>query len=235
MKKLLISVCLSVFALAGYAQRPNLKDVAQLDRYKSQNQTVPAGVVVFAGNSITDAWPGASPEFFKDNNYIGRGISGQTSQGLLLRFRQDVIDLNPVAVVINIGTNDIAENNGPYQQQLTLDCIKSMAELADYNGIRVILSSVLPVKQYGWNQSVTDAPQKIAALNDAIRAYADEKGFAYIDYYSQMSEPDGALKDSYGRDGVHPNKEGYKVMEQEAKKVIDSTLGRKWKKSNRRK
>lgn len=233
MKKILFAALLSAISISAYSQRPNLKDVAKLDRYKNENKAVVAGAVVFAGNSITDSWPGFSPEFFRDNNYIGRGISGQTSQGLLLRFRQDIVELEPAAVVINIGTNDVAENNGPFQHQLTIDCIKSMAELADYHGIKVILSSVLPVKQYKWNTSVTDAPEKIAALNAAIKSFAAERGFAYIDYYSLMSEPDGALKDAYGRDGVHPNKEGYAVMEAEANKVIAQVLSSKEKRSRK--
>ncbi len=224
MKKILIAALLSVFAVSAYAQRPNLQGVVRLERYSKQNQSVPAGTVVFAGNSITDGWPSASPDFFKDNNFVGRGIGGQTSLGLLLRFRQDVIDLKPEAVVINIGTNDIAENNGPYNHQLTLSSIKSMAELADYNGIKVILSSVLPVKEYGWNKAVTNVPEKIRALNADMKAFAEEKGFAYIDYYTPMSEPDGALKAAYTRDGVHPVKAGYTVMEQEALKVVSAVL-----------
>ncbi len=231
MKKILIAATLCALSLQAFAQRPNLKDVVRLDRYQQANVNVKPGTVVFAGNSITDAWPKNSPAFFADNNFTGRGIGGQTTQGLLLRFRQDVIELKPVAVVINMGTNDIAENNGQYDPRLTFDCIKSMAELADYHGIKVILSSVLPVKEYRWNLEVKDVPAKIAALNADIKAFALEKGFAYIDYFTPMSEPDGALKAAYGNDGVHPNKAGYAVMEQEVLKVVpDFVKGKKAKK-----
>ena len=221
MKKFFIVAVLGLLAVTASAQRPDLNSAARLDRYKKENVNAPQGTVIFAGNSITEGWRRIRPEFFLDNNFLGRGISGQTSLGLLLRFRQDIIDLKPSIVVINIGTNDIACNNGPYQHQLTFDCIKSMAELADYHGIKVILSSVLPVKQYKWNTSVTDAPEKIAALNADIKAFADENGFGYIDYFTPMAEPDGALKAGYGNDGVHPNEDGYIVMEQQALKVIN--------------
>lgn len=235
MKKIFIATLLGLFAVTALAQRPDLNSAARLDRYKKANADAPQGAVIFAGNSITEGWPRTRPDFFSDNNFLGRGISGQTSLGLLLRFRQDVIDLKPSIVIINIGTNDIACNNGPYQHQLTFDCIKSMAELANYHGIKVILSSVLPVKQYKWNTSVTDAPEKIAALNAAIKAFAVENGFGYIDYFTPMAEPDGALKAAYGNDGVHPNKDGYIVMEQEALKVInDVKKGKKAKKKRDR-
>lgn len=231
MKKILVAFVLCAMAFSAYPQsRPNLKDVARLSYYKERNKSIEPGMVIFAGNSITEGWPKASPDFFTGNKFLGRGISGQTTQGLLLRFRQDVLDLKPAVVVINMGTNDIAENNGPYEHQLTFDCIKSMAELADYHGIKVILSSVLPVKEYRWNPSLTDVPGKISALNAAIKAFADENGFAYIDYYTPMAEADGALKAAYGRDGVHPVKEGYNVMEQEALKVINDVKGQKAKK-----
>lgn len=234
MRKLLIAA-LSVISLSASAQAPNMQDAAKLGRYKDQNKSVPAGTVVFAGNSITDAWPRHSPEFFQENNFTGRGISGQTSQGLLLRFRQDVIDLKPAAVVINIGTNDIAQNNGPFSPQLTFDCIKSMAELADYHGIKVIITSVLPVREYGWRREVKDVPAKIDALNVDLKAYAASKGFAYIDYNTPMREPDGGMKAAYSGDGVHPNKEGYAVMEAEALRVVPQILGQKNKKAKKSK
>ena len=169
--------------------------------------------VVFIGNSITEGWVRNHPDFFANNNFIGRGISGQTSPQLLSRFRSDVVDLKPSAVIINVGTNDIAENSGKYDLHFTLGNIKSMAEIAKANKIRVILTSVLPAKGFGWNQSITDAPQKIEELNKEIKAYAKENGFLYIDYHTQLKDENGALKSNFGNDGVHPNAECYELME----------------------
>jgi len=217
----------SFFGLFSHAQEFN--KLINLDRYAEANAALPAPAkgekrVVFIGNSITDGWPNAHPDFFKSNNYVGRGISGQTSPQLLSRFRQDVINLKPVAVLINIGTNDVAQNTGPYNEEFTLGNIMSMAELADANGIKVILSSVTPAGEYPWRKEIKDVPQKIMSLNAKIKAYAKEKGFSYIDYFSVMCDENNALKSNLGTDGVHPNEEGYKIMEVTAKKVIDKVI-----------
>lgn len=217
----------SFFGLFSHAQEFN--KLINLDRYAEANAALPAPAkgekrVVFIGNSITDGWPNAHPDFFKSNNYVGRGISGQTSPQLLSRFRQDVINLKPVAVLINIGTNDVAQNTGPYNEEFTLGNIMSMAELADANGIKVILSSVTPAGEYPWRKEIKDVPQKIMSLNAKIKAYAKEKGFSYIDYFSVMCDENNALKSNLGSDGVHPNEEGYKIMEATAKKVIDRVI-----------
>ncbi len=202
---------ISFFGLFSRAQEFN--KMIGLDRYAEANAALPAPVkgekrIVFIGNSITEGWVNVHPDFFKSNNYIGRGISGQTSPQLLSRFRQDVVNLKPVAVVINIGTNDIAENSGKYNADFTLDNIKSMAELADANGIKVILSSVTPAIEYGWRKEITNVVDKITTLNANIEAYAKAKGFAYIDYFSVLKDENGALLGNYGADGVHPNAEG---------------------------
>ena len=163
--------------------------------------------------------------FFEKNGYVGRGISGQTSSHFLLRFREDVIKLAPALVVINAGTNDIAENAGAYNEEYTFGNIVSMVELARANKIKVILTSVLPAAAFGWNPSVKDAPQKIMQLNARIRKYAQENKIPYVDYDSEMVEGDNkALNSSYTRDGVHPTLEGYKVMEALIKKAIDKVL-----------
>lgn len=206
-----------------YAQ--DITTAANLGKY-AEAQVAKTPDVVFIGNSISELWASLSPEFFADNNYAGRGISGQTSPQLLLRFRQDVLNLHPSAVVINVGTNDIAMNTGGYVPQFTLSCIQSMAELAHYNGIKVILSSVLPAGKFWWNKDVDGVPQKIRELNGMIKAYADAKGFAYIDYHSAMCDEKGAMKDGYSVDGVHPKKEEYAVMEQIAKETISRVLGK---------
>lgn len=228
MKKLILFVFLfSYFSLFCNAQKFN--ELINLKRYAEQNAELPVPSkkekrVVFIGNSITDGWPKKHPEFFKENNYIGRGIGGQTSPQLLSRFRRDVIDLKPVAVVINIGTNDVAENTGPYDEDFTLGNIKSMAELAKANGIKVILSSVTPAGEYPWRKEIKDVPQKIMALNEKIKEYAKKNKFAYIDYFSVMCDENNALIADYGTDGVHPNEAGYEVMEKAAKAVIDKVV-----------
>lgn len=226
-KVILIMSFFSFFGLFSRAQEFN--KLINLDRYAEANAALPAPAkgekrVVFIGNSITDGWPNAHPDFFKSNNYVGRGISGQTSPQLLSRFRQDVLNLKPVAVLINIGTNDVAQNTGPYNEEFTLGNIISMAELADANGIKVILSSVTPAGEYPWRKEIKDVPQKIMSLNAKIKAYAKEKGFSYIDYFSVMCDENNALKSNLGSDGVHPNEEGYKIMEATAKKVIDKVI-----------
>lgn len=224
MKKIYLLLFTLIICLGLSAQHQNLTDAANYARYAEANMPFKKRVV-FIGNSITEGWVNSNPEFFASNNYIGRGISGQTSPQLLLRFRQDVINLHPTAVVINIGTNDIAENTGAYTLEFTLDCIMSMSELARYNGIKVILSSILPVTSYSWNKNITNIAEKVDALNRQIKTYADSNGFFYIDYNTPMRNADGGMIGDYTRDGVHPSKEGYKKMESIAKAVIEKVLG----------
>lgn len=172
--------------------------------------------VVLMGNSITDGWPRTRPEFFKDNKLIGRGISGQTSYQFLLRYRQDVLDLKPKVVVLNYGTNDIALNTGPYDEDKTFGNVVSMVELARYNKIKVILASCLPAGGFRWRPEVTDAMDKIRHLNARVQAYAKKNKIPYVDYFSALVSEDGTcMKPEYANDdpGVHPNAAGYKVME----------------------
>ncbi|EGK00515.1 MULTISPECIES: SGNH/GDSL hydrolase family protein [Dysgonomonas] len=228
MKKLILMASFfSLFSLFSNAQ--NFNELINLKRYAKANSELPAPAkgenrVVFIGNSITDGWASQRPDFFKSNNYVGRGIGGQTSPQLLSRFRQDVINLKPAAVVINIGTNDVAENTGPYDADFTLGNIKSMAELANANGIKVILSSVTPAGEYPWRKEIKEVPLKIAALNAGIKEYASSNGFAYIDYYTLLKDENRAMIAAYTTDGVHLTKEGYAVMEKAAKAVIDEVL-----------
>ena len=199
-------------------------------RYAEDNKRVkalPASQrrVVFIGNSITEGWPKAHPGFFTDNGFIGRGISGQTSYEIFTRFRADVIDLAPEAVVINAGTNDIAENGRNYNEDRTFGHIQSMVELALVHGIKPILATVLPSAGFSWNREINDAPQRIASLNKRLKAYADEKGLPFIDYYSALVEkPSEALDNRYTKDGVHPTADGYTVMESVALPVITKVL-----------
>lgn len=228
MKKVLFILSF-LFLMNVYIRAQSLSEIPNLEKYaKANSQLAPPQSgekrVVFIGNSITEGWANMRPEFFSKNNYIGRGIGGQTSPQLLLRFRQDVVDLEPVAVVINIGTNDIAENTGKYNPTYTFDNIKSMAEIADANNIKVILSSVLPVGEYPWRKEIKNVPQIIDELNANIKAYAEENDFDYIDYNTKMRDANGALIEAYGSDGVHPTIEGYEVMENIAKKLIDKAI-----------
>ena len=174
--------------------------------------------VVFMGDSITEGWgekaTATSPsrsEFFRGKPYVNRGISGQTTPQMLVRFRQDVIDLKPKVVVLLAGTNDIAENTGKTSLEAIEDNIASMSELARANGIRVVLCSVLPASDFSWRPGLMPAP-KIKALNAWIKEYAAKNGFVYVDYYSSMVNGQGGLKAELSPDGVHPNKAGYEIM-----------------------
>lgn len=179
--------------------------------------------VVFMGNSITIGWLNSRPEFFENKPYINRGISGQTTPQMLLRFRQDVIDLQPSVVVLLAGTNDIAGNTGPSSLEMIMDNIKSMAELARANQIKVVLCSTLPAFDYPWKPGVEPA-EKIVNLNKMIKAYAKKEGFVYLDYFSAMADNRNGLPEKFANDGVHPTVEGYQVMEPMVENAIDRAL-----------
>lgn len=226
MKRILVVIMMFWNLLNGNATAP--VDWANKARYAQANKELinqgkPVGIVMM-GNSITEYWEELHPQFFKDNGLVGRGISGQVSSQMLARFREDVINLNPRVVVINCGTNDIAENNGPYDEDITMDNIMSMTELAIANDITVVLSSVLPCDSFCWNPSVKDVTQKIHALNERISAYAASRGLTYINYHDGMATRNGALNPSYTEDGVHPNSTGYFVMEKILTGAIDGLL-----------
>ena len=190
------------------------KDWAGFDRYREANRTAKQGAeAVFMGNSITEGWARMRPGFFADNGYIGRGISGQTSAEMLARFRPDVIELAPKAVVILAGTNDIARNNGPIDEERIADNIRSMAELARAHRMRVFLCSVLPAARYGWRPEVTDAPDRIDRLNRMLREYALDNGCEWVDFHPGLADADRALDARYTRDGVHPTSDGFDAME----------------------
>ena len=196
-------------------------DFANWNRYAQQNKELglPAKGekrVVLMGNSITDNWASMRKDFFQENALIGRGISGQTSYQFLLRFREDVINLQPRIVVINYGTNDIAENTGPYDEDLTFGNVLSMVELARQHKIKVILTSCLPASGFGWRPSITDAMQKIRHLNARVEAWAKANKIPYVDYFSALVTADGTeMNPAYAQDkpGVHPNDASYAVME----------------------
>tara|TARA_B100000575_G_scaffold185705_1_gene149515 strand:- start:1065 stop:1793 length:729 start_codon:yes stop_codon:yes gene_type:complete len=176
------------------------------------------GRVVFIGNSITQGWKNFMPEMFDNQTFINRGISGQTSTEMLVRFRTDVINLKPKVVVILAGTNDIAGNTLFRGLEIVAGNISSMAELASQNNIKVILCSVLPAANFPWRQG-KNPDIKIPLLNGLIKDYAKKKGFYYLDYYNLMNDGNNGLNKDYGNDGVHPNLNGYKLMQ---KMVLDA-------------
>ena len=207
-----------------------LNDSFGKERYAQDNANLgprEAGVarVIFYGDSITDGWPGKSPDFFATPGFIGRGISGQTSYQFLLRFRNDVVELEPDVVVLNYGTNDIAENTGAYDEQQTFRNVKTMCDIAKANGIRVILASTLPHGGFGWNPKITDAMAKVRSLNALVKEYAEKNGIPYVDWFSSMVSSDGSrMREELSGDGVHPNPDGYAIMEALVLPVIRETV-----------
>lgn len=198
------------------AQERLLADWGGLSRYRAANDSIPPPApgedrVVYIGDSITESWATYFPALFPGKPYIPRGISGQTTPQILVRFRQDVVQLKPRVVVILAGTNDIAGNTGPSSLEMIQHNLASMAEIARANGIRVVLSSVLPANDYPWKRGLEPAP-KIVALNSWIRRYAEETGAVYLDYHSAMVDARGGLRAELTADGVHPNAAGYAVM-----------------------
>jgi lysophospholipase L1-like esterase len=168
--------------------------------------------IVFMGNSITIGWLQTHPEFFKNSSYVNRGIGGQTTPQMLVRFRTDVVDLDPAAVVILAGTNDIAGNTGPSTLEMILDNLKSMTEIAQANGIEVLLCSVLPAFDYPWRPGL-EPNIKIPKLNTMIKEYASKSGAYYLDYFSALDDGNNGLIEAYTYDGVHLTLEGYQVLE----------------------
>ena len=204
-----------------------LVDWPNLARYREANAklTPPApgeNRVVFFGDSITEGWS-RDVAFFPGKPYVNRGISGQTTPQMLVRFRQDVVALRPKVVVVLAGTNDIAGNTGPSTPEMIEDNLASMAEIASANGIRVVLASILPAFDYPWRPGLQPAP-KIATVNEWMKEYARAHQHVYLDYYSAMVDEKQGLKQAYGTDGVHPSKAGYEVMAPLAEKAIAEAL-----------
>ncbi|MBO4466222.1 MAG: SGNH/GDSL hydrolase family protein [Bacteroidales bacterium] len=193
--------------------------------FDGENATVPAGTkgrVVFIGDSITEGWGvKGTPGFFDNDKMVERGISGEVTAQMVLRFRRDVIDLKPKTVVILCGCNDIALNQGDYNEDYTFGNIVTMIELAKANKIRPILCSVLPAAGFPWRPEVTDSAEKVASLNARLEAYAKKNHIKWVDYFSAMLAPDGrSLNPDYTNDGIHPTLPGYEVMEAIIKKAL---------------
>ncbi|KQM97511.1 GDSL family lipase [Sphingobium sp. Leaf26] len=200
------------------------RDFGQLCRYAADNKALEGKTVraVFMGDSITDNWINLDPDMFIDG-LVDRGISGQTTAQMLVRFRNDVIALKPQVVHIMAMTNDIAGNTGAATMETVLGHIQTMAELADAHGIKVVIASVPPAGAFPWSPAMKPAPQ-ITAINKWLADYARSRGFTYVDYHSAMAQPDGAMKPGLSTDGVHPTKEGYAIMRPLARQAIDKAL-----------
>ena len=231
MKNIFLLVCLIVisYQLTAYSQNDKSnEDWANLKKYSAADKMLASQAsggkrVVFMGNSITEFWAKIDTAFFANKTYIDRGISGQTSPQMLLRFRQDVINLKPDIVVILAGTNDIAENTGPISLEDVLGNIISMVQLAEVNKIKVIISSVLPAYDFPWHPGLQPA-EKIVKLNSMIKSYCKENNIVYVDYYSSMVDDRKGLDSKYTNDGVHPTLAGYKIMDRLIEKAITKVL-----------
>jgi lysophospholipase L1-like esterase len=228
-------VLTALVAISVAAQTPTGQTVDELRndwgwlaRYRDDNarlmaQPAERDRVVFMGNSITQGWAPLFAKLFPGKPYVGRGIGGQTTPQMLVRFRQDVIALKPKVVVILAGTNDLAGNSGPSTLEMIEDNLASMTELAQAHGIRVVLSSVLPVFDYPWKPGLEPA-QKIIDLNAWMKRYAARVGAVYLDYHTPMQDERHGLKAEYTYDGVHPNERGYEEMARLAEPAIKRAL-----------
>ena len=232
LKPLLIALLLPL-ACSQKINSQDWNEFANTSRYDKANLELKLHAtannrVVFMGNSITEGWVQMRPDFFDNRDYINRGIGGQTTPQMLLRFRQDVVDLNPKVVVILAGTNDIAGNSGYISLEAIISTIKSMAEIANANEIKVIISSILPAIDYPWKPGL-DPASKIITINKALKVFSEENNFIYLDYYSAMVDDKGGLKVpeyTTANDLVHPNKDGYLVMEKLAEIAINKALNK---------
>jgi len=222
-----IYILTSLVVISNYVTAQAL---INLNMYKEENSNLGLpkegeNRVVFMGNSITSSWKSFNPDFFLENNYVNRGISGETSTQMLLRFRSDVINLQPTAVVILAGINDIAENQGPISIPDIARNIFFMSQLASENNIKVILCSVLPAYDFSWRPGL-NPKDKVISLNKLIQNHVIVNSFEYVDYFSSMVDERNGLIKEYGNDEVHPNLEGYRVMESIVQKSINKVLNK---------
>lgn len=213
MKKfVLLMMLMSASAGLSFGQK-----LVHLDRYAADNAALPSAKgerVVLLGDSITDGWASSRGDFFRETGFIGRGISGEVTAQMLLRFRADVLDIGATTVVILAGINDIARNLGDeYSEDATPGNLQSMVELARVHGVRPVLCSLLPSTRFFWRTEITDVFEKVVSLNARIKAYCAAEDILYVDYFTLLAGPDGPILPDYAPDTVHPNAAGYARME----------------------
>jgi lysophospholipase L1-like esterase len=223
MKKSSIIILFLIMTITGYSQ-----DWFRFNDYKADNERIIANKefpeVVFMGNSITENWAFFHPEFFREHNYLGRGIGGQTSAHMLVRFKTDVIDLHPKVVVIMAGTNDVAHNDFWVAPDQVVNNVISMCMLAEANGIVPIISAIPPCASFVWRPEIENAAQTIVDINKCLKAYAESKGFVYVDYHAALADENDAFQPSLSDDGCHPNPDTYFTMEELVMQAISKVL-----------
>jgi lysophospholipase L1-like esterase len=223
MKKAFILIILVTMSFFGYSQ-----DWFGFNRYQADNERIIASgnypEVVFMGNSITEIWPIYHPDFFSSHNFCGRGISGQTSAQMLVRFTKDVVDLHPKAVVIMAGTNDVAHNDYWVSPEKVVENIVAMCNIAKANGIIPIISSIPPCKAFVWRPEIENAGQTIVDINKSLKAYAETNGLIYVDYHSALSDEDFGFPKTLSEDGCHPDPDTYFIMENMVLEAISNAL-----------
>ena len=204
-------------------------DWPNLAKYRKANEELKGSSsredrIVLVGDSITEGWTEFNPGFFQENNMVNRGISGQTTPQMLIRLKQDAIHLDPKIIIINGGTNDIWGNTGPSTPDMIIDNLCSMAEITAKKNIQVVLSTILPVYQYPERDDIIDPPKTISFINSVLQDYCNKNSLAFLDYFSPMADEKKGLRSDYGTDGVHPNKQGYSVMEQVVRETISGIV-----------
>ena len=223
MKKTFILIIFATMSFFGYSQ-----DWFGFNRYRDDNERIIASgnypEVVFMGNSITDNWAYFHPDFFSSHNFCGRGIGGQTSAQMLVRFNDDVIDLNPKAVVIMAGTNDVAHNEYWVSPERVVDNIVAMCNQAQANGIVPIISSIPPCSEFPWRKEIKNPGQTIVDINKSLKAYADANGIVYLDYHSALTDENLGLPKTLSDDGCHPLPDTYFTMEEMVLEAISIAL-----------
>jgi lysophospholipase L1-like esterase len=223
MKKAFILIILVSMSFFGYSQ-----DWFGFNRYQADNERIIASgnypEVVFMGNSITEIWVIYHPDFFSSHNFCGRGISGQTSAQMLVRFTNDVIDLHPKAVVIMAGTNDVAHNDYWVSPEKVVENIVAMCNIAKANGIIPIISSIPPCKAFVWRPEIENAGQTIVDINKSLKAYAETNGLIYVDYHSALSDEDFGFPKTLSEDGCHPDPDTYFIMENMVLEALTNAL-----------
>lgn len=223
MRKTFILILLTVMTLSSYSQ-----DWFGVNRYKADNARIieehDYPEVVFIGNSITEIWADYHPEFFDSHHFCGRGIGGQTSAHILVRFTADVIDLHPKAVVIMAGTNDVAHNDFWAEPQGIVENIAAMCTLAQSNGIVPILCSIPPCSSFPWRKEIKNPGQTIVDINKELKAYANSKGYTFVDFHAALADENLGLPKSLSDDGCHPNPDTYYTMENMVLEAINNAL-----------